>query len=87
MNPVFIDNIIVYTDTEKGKRTSVIFKSNYQEITREVADNFNAFYDEIMGICMIASNFCKYEPINNERFTFSGVISNMNAVRKISSQK
>jgi hypothetical protein len=84
MNPVLIDNIIGYADTVKTANvTQESLKETTKDITREIADVFNTIYNEIIGICKIASNFYQYEPIKKEQFTFSKVVSNMNAARKV----
>ncbi len=88
MNPVLIDNIIGYADTVKTANvTQESLKETTKDISQEVADVFNAIYDEIIGICKIASNFYQYEPIKKEQFTFSKVVSNMNAAIKVTPQE
>ena len=79
-----IDNIIGYADTFKQANiTQETFKGSTKEITKEVSDSFNAIYDEIIGICKKASNYYQYEPLKKEQFTFSKVIDNLGAARKV----
>ena len=47
---------------------------------------FNEIYNEIIGICKIASNFYQYDELKKDQFTFSKVVANMNATRKIGEQ-
>jgi hypothetical protein len=83
MNPALIENLIGYADAVKTANvTQESLKETTKDISLEVANVFNAIYDEIIGICKIASNYYQYEPIKKEQFTFSKVISNMNASRK-----
>jgi len=87
MNPVLIDNINGYANTVKSANVSQeTLKETTKEISSEVASVFNAIYDEIIGICKIASNFYQYEHLKKEQFTYSKVISNMNAAKKISEE-
>jgi len=84
MNASLIDNIIGYADRFKQANvTQETFKETTKEVTKEVADIFNTIYDEIIGICKKASNFYQYEPLKKEQFTFSKVIDNLGAARKV----
>ena len=84
INAALIDNIIGYADTFKQANvTQETFKESTREITKEVSDSFNAIYDEIIGICKKASNYYQYEPLKKEQFTFTRVIGNLGAARKI----
>lgn len=87
MNGSLIDNIIGYADTFKQANiTQETFKGSTKEITKEVSDSFNAIYDEIIGICKKASNYYQYEPLKKEQFTFSIVLGNLGAARKVSAE-
>ncbi len=85
MNASLIDNIIGYADTFKNANiTQETFKGSTKEISKEVVDSFNAIYDEIIGICKIASNYYQYDPLKKEQFTFITVLNNLGAARKVS---
>ena len=84
MNSSLIDNIIGYADTFKQANvTQETYKESTKEVTKEVSDTFNAIYDEIIGICKKASNYYQYEPLKKEQFTFSKVVDNLGAARKV----
>lgn len=84
MNASLIDNIVGYADTFKQANvTQETFKESTKEVTKEVSVSFNAIYDEIIGICKKASNYYQYEPLKKEQFTFSKVIDNLGAARKV----
>ena len=83
-NPVLIDRIIAYADQLKEANVSQeSLKETTKVISEEAVLVFNNIYEEIVGICKIASSFYQYEPLKKEQFTFSKVIANMNAARKI----
>jgi len=82
---MLINNIINYADKfMEANITQETFKESTKELTKEVADAFNAIYDEMIGICKKASSYYQYEPLKKEQFTFSKAISNLGASRKIS---
>lgn len=84
MNVSLIDNIIGYADIFKqANTTQENLKSTTKEISKETSDSFNAIYDEIIGICKKASNYFHYEPLKIEQFTFSKVLANLGATRKV----
>ena len=81
-NPVLIDRIISYADQLKDANVSQeTLKETTKVISEEAVNAFNEIYDELIGICKIASSFFQYEPLKKEQFTFSKVVSNMNATR------
>lgn len=83
INTALIDNIIGYSDTFKQANVSQeSFKETTKEISKEVADSFNAIYDEIIGICKKASNYYQFEPLKKEQFTFSKVIDNLGTSKR-----
>ena len=83
MNPALIDNITGYADTfTQANVTQETLKGSSKEITNEVAEVFNAIYDEIIGICKKASNYYQYEPLKKEQFTFAKALSNLGAATK-----
>jgi uncharacterized protein YdiU (UPF0061 family) len=80
MNPVLIDNINGYADTVNSANINQeTSKSSSKEITKEVVDVFNNMYNEIIGVCKIAADYYKYEPLKKEKFTFRKVVNNLNA--------
>ena len=85
MNPALIDKIINLADTfREANAVQENLKESTKEITQEITDTFNSIYDEIIGICKIASVYYQYEPLKKEQFTFSKAISNLGAARKVS---
>ncbi len=86
INAVLLDNIITYADTFKqANATQESLKTSTKAITREVADVFNAIYDEIIGICKKASNYYQYEPLKKEQFTFAKALANLGVAAKVPS--
>jgi hypothetical protein len=84
MNVSLIDNIIGYADIFKqANTTQENLKVTSKEISKEASDTFNAIYDEIIGICKKASNYFHYEPLKIEQFTFSRVLANLGATRRV----
>jgi hypothetical protein len=58
MNPALIDKLIGYADTVKTANvTQESIEESTKDISQEAANAFNAIYDEIIGICKIASNY------------------------------
>ena len=86
-NPELVDRIIGYANQLKQANvTQETLKETTKEVSNEAVAIFNEIYDEIIGICKIASNFYQYDSLKKEQFTFSKVVSNMNATRKIGGQ-
>ena len=84
LNGALIDKIIGYADTFKQANVAQeSFKESTKEITKEVSDSFNAIYDEIIGICKKTSNYYQYESLKKEQFTFTKVIGNLGAAKKM----
>ncbi len=84
-NPALIDRNVAYTEQLKDANVSQeSLKETTKVISEEAVQVFNSIYKEIVGICKIASSFYQYEPLKKEQFTFSEVIANNNAARKIS---
>lgn len=84
MNPALIEKILEYANTYRDANIAQEnLKESTKEITKDITDSFNSIYDEIIGICKIASNYYQYEPLKKEQFTFSKAISNLGAARKI----
>ena len=83
LNPMLIDNITAYADTfAQANVAQESEKGSTKEISQEVANIFNAIYDEIIGICKKASNYYRYEPVKKEQFTFAKALSNLGTPAK-----
>lgn len=83
-NPDLIDRITGYANQLKEANvTQETLKETTKEVSDEAVTIFNEIYDEIIGVCKIASNFYQYDTLKKEQFTFSKVVANMNATRKI----
>jgi hypothetical protein len=79
-NPVLIDSIVGYAaQLQEANLSQEGLKSSTKEISQEAVDAFNAIYDEVIGICKIASKIYKDEPLKKEQFTFSKVVKKMGA--------
>lgn len=86
-NPALINRIIDYANHLKDANvTQETLKETSKIISEEAVNIFNDIYDEIIGICKIASNFYQFESLKRELFTFSKIISNMGAAQKTSQQ-
>ncbi len=86
-NPALIDRIVEYADRLKSAEVSQeTLKETTKQISEEAVGAFNEIYDEVVGICKIASNFYQYETLKKEQFTFSNVVSNMNVSKKIAEE-
>jgi len=83
-NPALINRIIGYADQLKEANvTQESLKETTKIISAEAIKAFNDIYEEMIGICKIASNFYRYDALKKEQFTFRKVMNNMNAHRKI----
>jgi len=83
-NPELIDRIISYAGQLKQANVSQeTKKETTKAVSEEATKAFNSIYDELIGICKIASSFYQYDPLKKKLFTFGKVISNMNATRKV----
>ncbi len=86
-NPALIDRIVAYADQLKDANvTQETLKETSKTVSEEAVNIFNEIYDEVIGICKIASNFYQFEPLKKELFTFSKIINNMSAASKASQQ-
>ncbi len=86
MNVSLIDIIIGYAKIfSRANVSQESSKGTTKEITQEVTEAFNAIYDEIIGICKKASAFYRFESLKKEQFTFTKVVANLGATRKVTS--
>ena len=86
-NPELIDRIVNYAEQLKQANVSQeTQKETTKAISEEATNIFNSIYEELIGICKIASTFYQYDPLKKELFTFSKVIRNMNATRKVTAE-
>ena len=77
-NPALIDSSIGYAgELQEANLSQEGLKSSTKEVSQEAVDAFNAIYDEVMGICKIASKIYQDEPLKKEQFTFSKVVKKM----------
>lgn len=85
MSDVLISNIMDYANTfTQANISQEGFKLSTKEITKEVAEVFNAIYNEIIGICKKISNYYQYDAVKKEQFTFSKVVGNLGSAHKTS---
>lgn len=64
--------LIIETNTRQEQ-----LKGTVKEATGKMLSDLNALYKEIIGICKIAANHYKSDPVKKEMFTFSKVLSNL----------
>ncbi|MDD2345258.1 MAG: hypothetical protein PHY85_03840 [Bacteroidales bacterium] len=82
-----LDRIIEYAVQLKDANVSQeTLKEGTKETSSQIAKIFNGIYNEVIGICKIATNYYTYDELKKELFTFSKVVSNMNAAKRISNQ-
>lgn len=85
MNPSLIENIAGFADAVKEANvTQESLKGKTRKITHEAAEVFIGIYSEIIGICKIASKYYQNDPVKKEQFTFSKIVANLNATKKVS---
>lgn len=78
-----LNKIIAYADDLKNANVSQeSLKEDTKATSAEATEIFNSIYDEIIGICKIASNYYQFDPLKKELFTFSKLVSNLNAAKK-----
>lgn len=83
-NAVLIDRIIAYADQLKQINVSQeTLKETTKALSEEALKAFNQIYNEVIGICKIASNFYQFDPLKKEQFTFTKMIKNMNVAKKV----
>ena len=83
-NPELINRIISYADQLKQTNVSQeTLKETTKALSEEALNEFNAIYDEVIGICKIASTFYQFDTLKKDQFTFTKVVSNMNAAKKV----
>lgn len=83
-NPELINRIVGYAD--QMKQTNIAqetLKETTKALSGEALAIFNEIYTEVIGICKIASNFYQFDQLKKEQFTFSKVVENMNAAKKV----
>ena len=83
-NPTLLDSIIAYAD--QLKQTNVnqeSLKETTKALSEQALKIFNEIYNEVIGICKIASSFFQFDPVKKEQFTFKKVIRNMNSVKRV----
>ncbi len=78
-NPELIERIIGYTDRvmEQNTRQEQL-KLQTTNVSHEAREALNGLYNEIIGICKIASSYYVNDPARKNNFTFTQVIKRMN---------
>lgn len=56
-------------------------KGTVKDATGKMVSDLNSLYTEIIGICKIASDYYKNDPVKKEMFTFSKVLANLGDTR------
>ena len=73
-----IDQIIGYSTTlTEAEAKQEGLKESTKLLTEGSIIAFNSMYDEIIGICKIASQFYSDNPVKKELFTFSQILSTL----------
>lgn len=76
--PALIEKIVGYADQMKNAEVhQEVEKEGTKGVTAEAQKAFNDIYDEIIGICKIASKYYQYESLKKELFTFSIVVDKL----------
>ncbi len=79
-NPALIDNVIGYaTQLSEANLAQESLKSTTKSVSETAVAALNEIYNEIIGICKIASAYYLHDEISKAQFTFSRVVANMNA--------
>lgn len=87
-NVALIEKIIAYAgQLKEADSTQEILKRTTVAISKEALAAFNEIYDEIIGICKIASNYYKDDEVKKSMFTFTQIVSAMNANTKSSNEE
>ncbi len=74
-NPQLLDRIVGYaTPFVEAEFKQENFKVSAKELPAANIDKLNVIYDEIIGICKIASKYYLRNSIKKEQFTFSHVL-------------
>lgn len=78
-----IDAIIGYANTYAQANVSQeLNKQASKSISKEMGDELNAIYDQVIGICKKASKYYQFEPLTKEMFTFKKVADNLGKAHK-----
>jgi hypothetical protein len=82
-NAALIEKIISYADQLKeADSTQEALKKSASVVSEEAITVFNEIYNEIIGICKIASNFYQDDPVKKAMFTFTQIVAAMSASGK-----
>lgn len=82
--PELIDRIIAYADQMKQTNISQeTLKETTKELSDEALQEFNNIYVQVIGICKIASSYYQFDTLKKDQFTFTKVVENMNAAKKV----
>jgi hypothetical protein len=87
INPALIERIIEYSDQLIAAEVSQeTLKETSKVVSGEAVNILNGIYDELVGICKIASRFYQQDPLKKKQFTFTKLVSNMNAAKSMSQE-
>jgi hypothetical protein len=78
------NRVVACTDAiDKANVTQETLKSSTREETDTIIKEINSLYEEIIGICKIASDHFKGNPVKKEMFTFSKILRNIGETRQV----
>lgn len=81
-NPLHIDKIIGYApEFQEANLAQEELKNNWNEPSMENSREFQSIYEEIIRICKVGRIIFRDNPEMRDRFTFSKVMSKLNADR------
>ncbi len=87
-SPALIDKIIDYANAlNEANIEQEVLKESTKNISKEALDTFNEIYNEIIGICKIASRFYQYDEVKKAMFTYTKIVAAMSAGVKSKSEK
>lgn len=79
-NPLLIDTITGYaTQLNEANLAQETQKASTKSVSETATTAFNEIYNEIIGICKIASAYYMHDELLKAQFTFSRVVANLNA--------
>jgi hypothetical protein len=78
-----LDRIITYADQMNSANvTQELMKSRRSGLTSEARESYNEIYEEIVGVCKIASRFYRDNPLKRNLFSFSRIVRNLSSGAK-----
>jgi hypothetical protein len=74
---ILTDIVNMAGSVDQANTLQETLKGSAKEGTDHMIGELNALYEEIIGICKIASNYYKNNPAKKEQFTFARILKNL----------